>query len=123
MPPVPDALSVVFRAISFVLLLQATGIAIFIAVFGRFLAGCRSLAATRRLGLRVALAAAACVTAHYLLEGGRMAGEMSGVIDPAMQMMALRSTTGAAFALRVLGLALVAIGLRKFLRESMPVTA
>jgi copper resistance protein D len=113
MPPVPDALSVVFRAASFVLLLQAAGIAGFIAVFGSFLAGSRSLAATRRLGWRLAVAAIVSVTAHYLLESGRMAGEMSGVFDPAMQMLALRSSTGAAFAMRVLGLSLVAVGLRR----------
>jgi copper resistance protein D len=123
MPPVPDALSVVFRAMSFVLLLQAAGTAIFIAVFGRFLTGCRSLAATRQLGWWLAVAAIACVTAHYLLEGGRMAGEMSGVIDPAMQMMALRSPLGAEFGLRVLGLALVAVGLRKSLHKPMDATA
>lgn len=37
---------------------------------------------------------------------------MSGVMDPAMQKMALQSPAGAAFAMRVLGLVLVAIGLR-----------
>jgi len=41
-----------------------------------------------------------------------MAGEMAGVMDPAIQVMTLRSPEGAAFALRVLGLVLVATGLR-----------
>lgn len=40
-----------------------------------------------------------------------MAGELSGVVDPAMQKMALLSPLGAAFAMRVVGLALVAGGL------------
>jgi putative copper export protein len=113
MPSAPDALSVVFRAASFILLLQAAGIAVFIAVFGRSLAGSRSVTAIRRLGWRLALTAVVFVTGHYLLESGRMAGEMRGVIDPAMQMMALQSSMGAAFAMRVAGLALVAVGLRK----------
>jgi putative copper export protein len=108
----PDALSVVFRAVSFVLLLQAAGTAVFIAVFGTSLPeGCRTLEATRRLGWRLAVAAMVFVTAQYLMEAGRMAGEMGGVVDPAMQVMALQSPTGAAFALRVIGLALIAAGL------------
>ena len=43
-----------------------------------------------------------------------MAGEMNGVLDPAMQKMALESRAGAAFAARMVGLALVAIGLRRY---------
>jgi hypothetical protein len=37
----PDILSVVLRALSFVLLFQAAGIAIFVAAFGRRLASAR----------------------------------------------------------------------------------
>ncbi len=40
-----------------------------------------------------------------------MTGEMNGILDPAMQKMALQSPAGAAFAMRVLGLVLVAVGL------------
>jgi putative copper export protein len=46
-----------------------------------------------------------------------MTGEMSGVMDPAMQKMALLSPTGAAFAMRMLGLALVAAGLQRAARS------
>jgi len=54
------------------------------------------------------------VAAHQALEAARMAGEMNGVLDPAMQKMALESRAGAAFAARMVGLALVAIGLRRY---------
>jgi putative copper export protein len=109
----PDVLSVAFRAVSFVLLLQAAGTALFLAVFERSLpAGCRTLDATRRLGRWVAIVAVVFVTAHYLMEAARMAGEMSGIIDPAMQMMALQSPTGSAFGMRTLGLVLIAFALR-----------
>jgi len=52
------------------------------------------------------------VVGHHALEAARMAGDMSGLTDPAMQAMTLRSSEGAAFMLRVVGLVLVAIGLR-----------
>jgi putative copper export protein len=109
MPALPDALSAACRAVSFVLLLNAAGIAIFLAIFGRLLAG--TLRALHRLGWVLALAAMALVASHQSLEAARMAGEMDGALDPSMQMLALHSSTGAAFALRMLGLALVALGL------------
>jgi putative copper resistance protein D len=107
----PDALSVVFRAISFTLLLNAAGIPIFIAAFGRLLPS--SVPAVSKLGWKLAIGALLFVAAHHVLEAARMTGEMSGVMDLAMQKMALQSRAGAAFAMRVLGLALVAGGLRR----------
>jgi putative copper export protein len=110
MPDGPDALSVAFRAVSFVLLLNAAGIPLFISVFGRLMP--ESLPEVRQLGVKLAVGALVFVAAHQALEAARMAGEMSGVMDPAMQMMALRSSAGAAVALRIFGLALVAFGLQ-----------
>ncbi|MGH8137262.1 MAG: CopD family protein [Steroidobacteraceae bacterium] len=110
----PDILSVVFRAVSFVLLLQAAGIAIFIAMFGRRLSD--SFTVIRRLGRILAFAAMVAVAGHFFLEGARMAGAMGGAIDPSMQMIALGSSTGAAFILRLFGLTLIAIGLREGIR-------
>jgi len=107
----PDALSGVLRAVSFMLLLNAAGIPIFIAVFGGLTP--KSLLDVRKLGWRLAIGALVFVTAHQALEAARMAGEMSGIVDPAMQKMALLSPGGAAFALRIVGLALVAVGLRR----------
>jgi copper resistance protein D len=107
----PDALSVAFRAVSFVLLLNAAGIPIFIATFGHLLRD--SIPTIRQLGWQLALGALVFVTLHHALEAARMAGDMSGLMDPAMQGMALRSSEGAAFGLRLVGLALIAVGMRR----------
>jgi putative copper resistance protein D len=111
MPDGPDALSVACRAVSFVLLLNAAGISIFIAVFGHLLPD--SLPAIAKLGGRLAIGALVFVVGHHALEAARMAGEMGGVVDPAMQAMTMRSSEGAAFGLRMVGLALIAVGLRR----------
>jgi putative copper export protein len=111
----PDALSVVLRTVSFVLLLNAAGVPIFIAAFGRFMPA--SVPAVTKLGWRLAMGALVFVAAHHALEAARMTGEMSGVMDPAMQKMALLSPTGAAFAMRMIGLALVAVGLQRTARS------
>jgi putative copper export protein len=115
MPDGPDALSVAFRAVSFVLLLNAAGISIFIAVFGHLLPD--SLPAISRLGWRLAIGALVFVAGHHALEAARMAGEMSGVVDPAMQAMTLRSSEGAAFTARMIGLTLVALALHRGARS------
>lgn len=106
----PDILSVVLRAGSFVLLLQAAGVAIFLTVFGRRLSV--SSDAIRRLGRVSAVAAMVFVAGQFALEGARMTGDLAGAIDPSMQMIALRSSTGAAFVARMAGLMLVAAALR-----------
>jgi copper resistance protein D len=118
-PEGPDVLSVAFRAVSFVLLLNAAGITIFIAVFGYLLPD--SVPAIAKLGWRLAIGALVFVAGHHALEAARMAGEMSGVVDPAMQTMTLRSSEGAAFALRMVGLALIALGLRRGGRAALVV--
>jgi putative copper export protein len=107
----PDVLSVALRAVSFTLLLNAAGIPIFIAAFGRLMPS--AVPAVKQLGWKLAVGALVFVVGHHALEAARMAGEMSGVMDPAMQKMALLSPAGAAFAARVLGLVLVAVGLRR----------
>jgi putative copper resistance protein D len=115
MPDGPDAVSVALRAVSFVLLLNAAGITIFIAVFGHLLPD--SVPGIAKLGWRVAIGALVFVAGHHALEAARMAGEMSGLVDPAMQVMTLRSGEGAAFALRMAGLVLIAVGLRRGARS------
>jgi putative copper resistance protein D len=111
MREMPDVISVILRAFSFVLLFQAAGAAIFIAIFGRRLAG--SQASVRRLGQAAAIAAIVLVAAHYALEAARMAGKMSGMWDPTLQGMAWNSAAGTAVICRLLGLLLIAVGLRK----------
>jgi putative copper export protein len=105
-----DVLSVALRALSFVFLLQAAGVAFFGAIFGRLLGGSGS--AIRRLGWWSALLALVCVTGHYVLEAARMAGELTGMWDASLQRVVLSSTNGAAFAFRLMGLSVVALGLR-----------
>src|SRR5215469_11191618 len=109
-PDSPDALSLAFRAVSFVLLLNAAGIPVFFAVFGRGSFGLPPDCGTAiaRVGCKLAIAALLFVAAQYTLEAARMAGEMSGVLDPAMQSMALHSSQGAAFVVRMAGLVLIA---------------
>lgn len=106
----PDILSVVLRALSFVMLFQAAGVAIFVAIFGRRLKS--SLAAVRRLGQVAAVAGMLLVGGHYALEAARMTSELSGMWDPSMQGMVWNSSARTAVLLRLLGLLLIAIGLR-----------
>lgn len=107
----PDALSLVFRAVGFVLLLSAAGTPIFVALFRGLLS--QSAAITARLGARLGIAALLFVCAHQWLEGARMVGDMSGLVDREMQMTALRSSAGVTFGLQVVGLVLIAIVMRR----------
>lgn len=105
-----DVLSVIARALSFVGIFQAAGIAIFGALFGRELA--RTGATLHRVGVASALIALVCVLIHYALEAARMSGELSGVMDSSLQNLVLHSSASTAMALRVAGLVLIAAGLR-----------
>ncbi len=106
----PDILSVVLQAISFVLQLQAAGAVFFAAAFGPALT--LSLASIRALARGTAIAAVLAVAAHYLLEAARMAGDMSGVLDSSLQSMAWTSSVGGAFSVKELGLLLVIAGMQ-----------
>jgi copper resistance protein D len=107
---IPDILSVVLRALSFVLQLQAAGVVFFAAAFGPALT--ISLPSVRSLARATATAALVVVAAHYLLEAARMAGDMSGMFDSSLQNMAWTSTTGGAFSVRALGLLLIIAGMQ-----------
>ena len=105
-----DLLSAVLRALSFVLLFQAAGIAIFVAIFGRQLTN--SLDTLRHGGQLFALAALLLVSGHYALEAARMAGELSGMMDPSLQKMVWSSSSRLAWIARLVGLLLIAVGLQ-----------
>src|SRR5437016_5367490 len=107
----PDVLSVLLRAAGLVLLFQAAGAALFAAAFGRSLTS--SLPSIHRPGWVAALAAISALTGHYLLEPARMAGELTGMLDMSLQRMVLSSSGAAAFALRIVGLVLIAFGMRR----------
>jgi putative copper export protein len=104
-----DALSATLRALSFVALFQAAGVAIFIAIFGRQLM--RTRVPLRRIGSASAISAIVLVAAHYALEAARMSGELAGVMDSSLQALVLHSSASAALVLRLLGLALILFGL------------
>jgi putative copper export protein len=82
-----------------------------VAIFGRRLSN--SQVSVRRLGQGAAIAAIVLVAAHYALEAARMAGEMSGVWDPALQGMMWNSPARASLIGRLLGLLLIAVGLQE----------
>jgi putative copper resistance protein D len=94
------------RSASFVALFQAAGMALFLATFGRALRA--SLAPMRRFARLSAAAAAVLLAAQYALEAARMAGDMSGLIDPSLQLMAMRSARSLVLAVRLVGLSVVA---------------
>jgi len=106
----PDVISAILRALSFVLLFQAAGVAMFVAIFGRRLDSSRG--AICRLGQVAAFAGIVFVAGHYALEAARMAGEMSGMWNPALQGMAWNSPGRAALICRLFGLLLIAVGLQ-----------
>jgi len=100
-----DELSVALRALSFVALLQAAGMAIFLALFRADLGSHE--AQLRRLA-RISAAAALLLTiGHYFMEAARMSGDFAGVFDPSMQKLVWDSPARDAFILRVAGLLLL----------------
>ena len=105
----PDALSILLRAASFVALLQAAGIPLFMALFSGHLTA--AAGEIRSVGVRSAAVAVPLLAAQFALEAARMAGEYAGVLDWSMQRMVLGSAVAAAFAVRVLGAVLIATGL------------
>ena len=104
-----DALSISIRALSFVALFQAAGVAMFIALFGRELTTTER--AARRIGAVSAVVAIVLVLAHYSLEAARMAGELAGIADSTLQGMVMDSPASTALVWREVGLLLIAIGL------------
>src|SRR5215469_11130406 len=106
-----DLLSVALRALGFVALFQAAGIAVFLALLGQPLPSTAPV--LRRLGIRAALIAAVLLIGQYLLEAARMAGDLGGVLDPELQGLVLHSATSVTFTWQLLGLLLIAVGLRR----------
>ncbi len=110
-----DALSATVRALGFIALFQAAGIATFVAIFGGHLVA--TLASTRRIGIASAIVAALLVAIHLLLEPARMGGELAGALDQELRSLVWHSSITTAAALRVAGLALIIAGLHGFARR------
>jgi putative copper resistance protein D len=105
----PDTPSVILRSASFIALFQAAGMAIFLAMFGRPLKV--SLVQMRRIAKLSAIAAVLLLVGHYALEAARMADDMSGAVDPSLQMMVMHSASSVVLVVRLLGLAVIAMAI------------
>ncbi len=105
-----DGLSAGLRALSFVALFQATGAAIFLALFGALIVKTRL--AVRRLAIVSAFLAIGLLVLQYLLEAARMGGDLASALDGELQTLALHSSAALALAFRVAGLAALVPALR-----------
>lgn len=106
----PDVLSALLRALSFVAVIQAGGGALFLVLFDRDAAVTR-----QRIGSLVrasALIGAVLLVAQYLMEPARMAGALSGIFDAQLQSFALHSRAAPVLGMRLLALLLV-LGARR----------
>lgn len=105
-----DALVISLRAICFVALFQAAGAALFLALYEPHVARVPAdrLREVARIAALVALVAAVL---HYVLTPARMAGDFGSTFDPALESLLLRSNSGTAHILRVVGLAILLLSL------------
>jgi putative copper resistance protein D len=105
-----DSVSITVRALGFVAMLNAAGIAIFLALFRKDL-GSALNHALRRTGFWSAMAAVVLVAAHFCMEPARMGGGFASIGDPFMRELALDSPLAKALAWRMTGLVLLLPGL------------
>jgi putative copper resistance protein D len=104
-----DVLAVALRALSFIAILQAAGLVLFSTVFAQPVMENQPLVDfIRHLIRRSALVGILLVLATQVLEAGRMAGELRGVLDMDLQRLAWVSANGQSAAMRVIGLFLMA---------------
>ena len=104
-----DALVLALRALTFVALFQAAGAALFLALYERELGG--SAERIRNIARVAALAALCAAVFHYVLTPARMAGDFGSTFDPSLESLLLRSSSGGAHIVRVVGLALLLLSL------------
>jgi len=115
----PDVLSPVVRAFSFIAALQAAGGALFLALVGdRLVASTQSIT---RIGSVAAVAGALAFGVHYWLEAARMAGSLSGLFDLSLLAFLFTSNSSVVLAVRLSSLLLVLLALRR--RGEFAVTA
>ena len=105
-----DALVIGLRAIVFVALFQAAGAALFLALYESQTTA--AVADRLRVVARVAaLVALVAAVLHYVLTPARMAGDFGSTFDPALESLLLRSSSGTAHIVRVVGLAILLLAL------------
>ena len=107
----PDIVAIGLRAVSFVAVLQAAGVAMFLWLFSGSLA--RSAGKIRSLGTKAAIAGGVFTLAYHVVQPARMTGSFSGMLDGSLQAMLLTSDAGATTTIRILGLVMLVLGLRK----------
>jgi putative copper resistance protein D len=105
-----DALVIALRAIAFVALFQAAGGAIFLTVYERSLA-LPSADTVRNVARAAALVALCATVLSYVLTPARMAGDFGSTFDPSLESLLLRSNSGTAHIVRVVGLAVLLLAL------------
>ena len=106
-----DVLSVAIRALSFVALFQATGLALFYVLLGHLHPA--SQPNLIRIGVCSALTGIVLVLGHQLLAGARMTDEFTGMTDLSMQLLGLQSSSGLANMIRIAGLIVIAVAMRR----------
>jgi putative copper resistance protein D len=105
-----DALVISLRAIGFVALFQAAGAVLFLALYEPQIA--RLTGDRLRVVARIAaLAALIAAVLHYVLTPARMAGDFGSTFDPELESLLLRSNSGGAHIVRVVGLAILLLSL------------
>jgi putative copper resistance protein D len=105
-----DTLSIILRALGFIALFQAAGMAMFIGLFHRKL-GSPAASSIRRHAVAATVAGAGLVSVHFALEPARMGGALASIRDPFLWDLVLHSPLGAAYLWRLSGLALLLVGL------------
>lgn len=98
-----DALWLAARAAGYLLVLQAAGTFIFLALLGRAIAGLA--AAPARTARRCAAGALIICLLQLLLEPAYMAGEAAGLFDPSLQQLVLHSRAALVPGLRAAAMA------------------
>jgi putative copper resistance protein D len=105
-----DALVIGLRAVGFVALFQAAGAVLFLALYEQH----TTQLSTDRLRLIARVAALIALVAavlHYVLTPARMAGDFGSTFDPELESLLLRSSSGTAHIVRVVGLAILLLSL------------
>ena len=105
-----DALVIGLRAVAFVALFQAAGTAIFLAIYNRGL-GREQVATLLTVARVAALVGLTAAVAHYVLTPARMAGDFGSTFDPSLESLLLRSDSGTAHIVRLVGLTVLLLAL------------
>jgi putative copper resistance protein D len=105
-----DGVSTTLKASSFIAILLAAGIAIFLSAF-RSLIDAAENDWLRKTALWSAIGALALVSLHFSFEAARMGGTVISIADSSLQRIALGSSSGTALLWKLAGLVLIGVGL------------